>query len=218
MKLFSPAYQNVQRGDVDKGIRSTMKSKVSMAIKLFLRFVVQVLFVLLACNVVSISANDEIGREFQIITKTDRLSTDGLGTVAIDGDRALIGVPGHDVSVNNSRRFNVGAVLVLEKNAQGIWQQDSIILADNGFSGDNFGASVAFDNDRLLIGAPGVGSGSFDNGAAYVFDRNASGVWIQSQILVLPESRSTDRFGSSCLLYTSPSPRDLSTSRMPSSA
>ena len=177
-----------------------MKSKVSMAIKLFLRFVVQVLFVLLACNVVSISANDEIGREFQIITKTDRLSTDGLGTVAIDGDRALIGVPGHDVSVNNSRRFNVGAVLVLEKNAQGIWQQDSIILADNGFSGDNFGASVAFDNDRLLIGAPGVGSGSFDNGAAYVFDRNASGVWIQSQILVLPESRSTDRFGSSVAL------------------
>ena len=32
----------------------------------------------------------------------------------------------------------------------------------------------------------------------------------------LPKKRTL--FGSSCLLYTSPSPRDLSTSRMPSSA
>ena len=32
-----------------------------------------------------------------------------------------------------------------------------------------------------------------------------------------PSSRYVDKYGS-CLLYTSPSPRDLSTSRMPSSA
>ena len=45
----------------------------------------------------------------------------------------------------------------------------------------------------------------------YIFDQN-------SQIVVDPSEEKLKTEFKGCLLYTSPSPRDLSTSRMPSSA
>ena len=40
----------------------------------------------------------------------------------------------------------------------------------------------------------------------------------ENEVRVPPFGRDLDEYRSNCLLYTSPSPRDLSTSRMPSSA
>lgn len=42
-------------------------------------------------------------------------------------------------------------------------------------AGDHFGAAVAFDGDRLLIGAPGASTCAVNAGAAYVYERTADG-------------------------------------------
>ena len=80
------------------------------------------------------------------------------------------------------------------------------VLADN----DASGTAISFNALRGKIGIPKTNSTpswklTFIGRATYYF-------W----------NRGTDNFNqtrpSACLLYTSPSPRDLSTSRMPSSA
>ena len=48
--------------------------------------------------------------------------------------------------------------------------------------------------------------------------RKLSKVFVSCSSDVQSEFREVERFSTTCLLYTSPSPRDLSTSRMPSSA
>ena len=45
-----------------------------------------------------------------------------------------------------------------------------------------------------------------------------SSIYARSQGITHPEMLDEDGYVINCLLYTSPSPRDLSTSRMPSSA
>ena len=59
--------------------------------------------------------------------------------------------------------------------------------------------------EKLNIGEGLLGLALLSMAAGAVIFMPISGVWIT-------------RLGSRCLLYTSPSPRDLSTSRMPSSA
>ena len=106
---------------------------------------------------------------------------------------------------------------------------------------DKFGSSVAITGGTsagatlasvtVVVGAPGG-----TTGAAFVYKLDASGTVIKTFRLVANDATSSSGFGTSvaadgdwvvvggdggaepCLLYTSPSPRDLSTSRMPSSA
>ena len=63
-----------------------------------------------------------------------------------------------------------------------------------------------------LLGAGKLDVSSRLSGGLYLID-----TWVELEVSanVVDDSRI---FGSPCLLYTSPSPRDLSTSRMPSSA
>ena len=70
-----------------------------------------------------------------------------------------------------------------------------------------FDTVVEEDIDILVCGA-GLGG----TGAAF-----EARYWGQDKKIVIAEKANIDRSGA-CLLYTSPSPRDLSTSRMPSSA
>ena len=61
-----------------------------------------------------------------------------------------------------------------------------------------------------------------EQGHALVFDSGVGGLTVAREILALAPGVAVDYAADTgffpCLLYTSPSPRDLSTSRMPSSA
>ena len=118
-------------------------------------------------------------------------------------------------------------------------QEIQKILAGDAETRDFFGGSVSIDGDRAIIGA--FGNDDF-TGSAYIFEFDGTS-WIETAILTASDAAANDNFGGSvsidgdraiigaifgdddniantgsCLLYTSPSPRDLSTSRMPSSA
>ena len=139
------------------------------------------------------------------------LSDDGdvLAVSAITEDSGSPGINGNEA--DNSER-SAGAVYIFQRN-ENTWAQSAYVKASNPGNGDLFGYSVALtaNGRRLVVGSydeDGSPNGTNEQqddelagtGAVYVFDYE-NGTWNQT-----------------CLLYTSPSPRDGLLSRMPSSA
>ncbi|MDJ0925933.1 MAG: S-layer homology domain-containing protein [Acidimicrobiia bacterium] len=73
------------------------------------------------------------------------------------------------------------------------------LMPSDGLPQDNFGHAVAIDADRMVVGAPLADSGGRDSGAAYVFDRNATGDWSQTR-LVASDGTDLAHFGYSVAL------------------
>ena len=99
--------------------------------------------------------------------------------VAVDGDTAVIGVPG---DVNNG--VQTGAAFVFTKGTDG-WSRRAKLIAKDPEVGDQFGFSVALDGDTIVVGVlqddltAGEASGTAAAGAgsAYVFS-NPTGGWV----------------------------------------
>ena len=76
-----------------------------------------------------------------------------------------------------------------------------------------------FKNNRPIVLELGCGKGEYTIGLAEKFpDKNFIGVDIKGARMWRGARTATDNLIKNCLLYTSPSPRDRSLSRMPSSA
>jgi choice-of-anchor B domain-containing protein len=84
-----------------------------------------------------------------------------------------------------------GAVFVYRETADG-WTQVARLTADDGVTGDRFGAFIAVSGDRMIVGAPNADEG---RGAVYAFERGADGSWSQTAKLVAPERSPDDQFG-----------------------
>lgn len=99
--------------------------------------------------------------------------------VAITTDRVVIGSQ-HDTDFGASS----GAAYVFERDALGNWAQTAKLLATDGATNDQFGNSVAIDGTRILVGALAK-NGTFPSaGAAYIFEKQTSGAWLQVAKLV----------------------------------
>lgn len=129
--------------------------------------------------------------------------------VALAGERMAVGAPlngaltaGAPADCGAAEESNClaesGSVYVFRRDADGNWQQEAFLKADNADAFDWFGSSVAFLGDELIVGAPGedsnatgvnpdgdpaAGTGpdsnaSTDSGAVYVFRRDGDG-WRQ---------------------------------------
>jgi choice-of-anchor B domain-containing protein len=67
-----------------------------------------------------------------------------------------------------------GMVYVLGRDSSGGWTPRQTLAAENGSPQDGFGAAIAVDGDRLIVGAPGLDSG---RGRVVVFSRDPDGRW-----------------------------------------
>lgn len=108
------------------------------------------------------------------------------GAVSISGDTAIVG---------RDMYRTRGSAYIFERSSSGSWTQTQEINASDGNSRDLFGYSVAISGDRAIVGAFGVDRGA---GAAYIFEKNSSGSWTQTQ-------RLTANTGIT-LVYTTPAP------------
>ena len=75
-----------------------------------------------------------------------------------------------------------GSIYVFERAGDG-WEFAYVITGDDVEIGDEFGAALAVEGDRLLVGSPGRDGG---RGGAQVFERGDDGQWVQRVEFVPP--------------------------------
>ncbi len=89
---------------------------------------------------------------------------------------------GNDVVVDGA-----GAVYVFGYSASS-WTQSAYLKRETAIAeGDEFGRSVAIDDDTLVIGAPGAET-------VHVYTLSSTDVWTQNQVLIAADAESEDVF------------------------
>ena len=127
-------------------------------------------------------------------------------SVVIDGDALIIGEP------NNS--FRPGMVYVYRKG-ESDWIESARLTAPSTERSDGFGAVLALSGNTLFVATRA--------GSLYTYERSGttwafSGTLTTEDLVGLDPQCDFNGYCGVCLLYTSPSPRDRTRSRMPSSA
>ena len=117
-------------------------------------------------------------------------------SVVMDGNRIAVGAPGADINGTNN---NNGRVYLFGVNA-GSWSQTGSIDSNRVSTvtgipadGSDFGAALALESDRLVIGAP-YGNGPVSQGVALVYEFTG-GSWVYRQALLKPTIDKPDLFG-----------------------
>lgn len=131
--------------------------------------------------------------EQQKLTASDGEAGDAFGSyTTIDGDYAVIRSSNDDDTVTNS-----GALYVFKRNATtGIWSEDQKLKASDPGEDDSFGYSVTISGDRIITGSQYNDDTYTNSGSAYIFKRNALGVWSQEEKLTASDAAQDDYFGS----------------------
>ena len=106
-----------------------------------------------------------------VLRTATRTAGDELGgSVVLSGDFALVGAPGH---------AEQGGAVVVFRMLGGAWTEIATIGGSDVRAGERFGAALAFDGERLLVGAPGPFPGMLPGGpppaagSAYIFELEA---------------------------------------------
>lgn len=110
-------------------------------------------------------------------------------SVSVDGNRVLVGAPG---------MVGSGAAVVLSYDGNN-WQEEAVLIPDDGEDGDNFGGSVSLSGDRALVGAYLDDNNGYYTGSVYLFDFNGNS-WAQSHMLTADDGAAYDYFGRSVSL------------------
>ncbi len=140
------------------------------------------------------------------LTASDGEANDEFGvSVAVDEDTVAVGAHLHDLDVDGASMLDAGAVYVFTKPAAG-WTsstESAKLTATDGAAGDEFGISVAIDENTVLVGAHQPDYVEEDEtvsrpGSVYVFDRDPeSGKWSQTAKLTASNGDGGDGFGNS---------------------
>lgn len=125
---------------------------------------------------------------------SDRAGGDFFGyAVAIDGGHAIAGAIGED-----SLGTRAGAAYVFEKDVNRQWNQAGKLLASDGKAKSFFGISVGISSDYAIVGASSITSSNvqrIDTGAAYIFEKDRNGNWLEIQKLVAFDQTAFNEFG-----------------------
>ncbi len=118
------------------------------------------------------------------------LNETGYGaTIAIGEDEIFVAEP-----LNISRE---GAVFVYRQDQSGRWTEVAQLRAYQTEGADRFGRALAARGDYLLVGAT---SADESRGAAYIFQRNDAGQWVEVQKLTAQDAEEGDALGRSAAL------------------
>ena len=134
---------------------------------------------------------------------SNTLAQDQFGfSVSVSGATAAIGAHGEDTTAPSS-----GAAYVFVRDGTG-WSQQALLKASNAGAFDEFGASVAVEGDRIVVGARNEASGLQGHpennsaptaGAAYLFVRSGA-TWSEEVYLKASNTEAGDYFGCSVAL------------------
>ena len=125
------------------------------------------------------------------LTASDASANDFYGiSVSITSDTAVVGAYLDDDNGGNS-----GAVYVYTRDINGVWGQEVKLTPADGEASDLFGFSVSIIADTLLVGAYGDDDEASAAGAVYVYTRDNTGDWSESDKLTASDAAANDNFG-----------------------
>ncbi|MHC4976809.1 MAG: FG-GAP repeat protein, partial [Planctomycetota bacterium] len=129
------------------------------------------------------------------LVASDAAAGDNFGvSVALDGDTALVGAHNDD----DLGGADQGSAYVFVRTGT-TWTEQAKLTASDAFTSDNFGRSVAIDNDTALVGSYFDTDGLSNIGSAYVFTRTGT-TWTEQDKLVASDADTSDNFGISAAL------------------
>lgn len=140
-----------------------------------------------SASVFAQDANEDVRFQASDAAVGDRFGFD----VALSGDRALVGVIFDDMP----SKIDAGSARIFERQGSGAWTQVANLIAFDAFAGDQFGYSVALDDDRAIVGSPQDDDKGSASGSAYVFERQSNGTWTLAAKLVAADGAIGDFFG-----------------------
>ena len=109
---------------------------------------------------------------------------DHFGTsVALDGERALVGAPNHG--------SNVGKACIFERQGDTSWKQVAELKAVDGGNNHYYGIGVGLSGDQLMVGARPITA----QGRVYVRDRQPAGTWKAAGWFAAKDPLKGDWFG-----------------------
>lgn len=115
----------------------------------------------------------------------------------VEGARALVGNHQHSHAPFGA----CGAAGIYELQPDGTWAAVQELLSGDPALLDTFGRAVALAGGIALVAASGDDSpGGSDQGAAYVFERQTNGTWVQAAKLTATDAVSDDLLGWSVAL------------------
>ena len=129
--------------------------------------------------------------EQKLIASDARRETVFGRAVALEGDLALIGTPYGD-----GLAWFTGATYVFERVGE-VWSEITKLNPRDPREGAFFGSCVALDGGTAVVGTPHDSQRGAEAGAAYVFERDASGVWSQTAKLLANDAHFGDNLGHS---------------------
>jgi len=109
--------------------------------------------------------------------------------VAVSGNIIAVGAYGD----SNVASF-AGAVYLFNRDSAGVWSVQQKITAGDGANNDKFGFSLDLDGDNLVVGAYTDDDNGTDSGSAYVFTRDADGLWNEQLKLLSSDGADYDYF------------------------
>lgn len=109
--------------------------------------------------------------------------------VAVSGDTIAVGAYG-DSDVASF----AGATYLFKRDSAGVWTLQQKITASDGANNDKFGFSLDLDGDNLVVGAYTDDDNGTDSGSAYVFTRDANGLWNEQLKLLSSDGVDYDYF------------------------
>lgn len=129
--------------------------------------------------------------EIQKLEASETSSYNDFGiSVAISGNIAIIGASNTDDNGTGS-----GAAYIFKKDANGLWVEIQKLLPNNNESYYRFGFSVSISGEVAIIGATGDNEKGLSSGAAYIFEMEYNGSWIETTKLTAFDGGTLDMFG-----------------------
>jgi hypothetical protein len=159
---------------------------------LFIRMLPKQFIVALFAIVASIpaTAGERLVSESQRLIAADSGNGCCFGSsLAVSGGTIVIGALTDDFGLSS------GSAYIFEQDPDALWYQVTKLLASDAATGDEFGSKVAICGNTLAASAAGDDDYAFASGAAYVFDRDAQGLWHEVKKIAAGDPAEEDGFG-----------------------
>ena len=137
------------------------------------------------------SSSSPFAQTNKIVASDRVISTEFGRAVALTNNYAVVGVRLEDNDATGKNPLlDAGAAYIYERGSDNKWKQVQKLVASDRSKGANFGWSASISGNTIVVGAiyeafdaTGRNEAKSD-GAAYVFERGADGIWKQTQKLL----------------------------------